>query len=100
MATKKTTLDPIKVKEKMLKASENENFEVALELREKLKMLEKLESRVITSLSTLVDYDVFNLTISGEFSAMCVLNIRGGKLQGIQTFDILAFLEEKDERIV
>ena len=34
------------LKEKMLIASQNENFEVALELREKLKMLEKLESRV------------------------------------------------------
>ncbi len=84
------------LKEKMMIASENENFEVALELREKLKMLEKLESRVITSLGSLVDYDVFNLITSGEFSAMCVLNIRGGKLQGIQTFDILNFLEEKE----
>ena len=84
------------LKQKMMVASENENFEVALELREKLKMLEKLESRVITSLGLLVDYDVFNLITSGEFSAMCVLNIRGGKLQGIQTFDILAFLEEKE----
>lgn len=84
------------LKEKMLSASENENFEVALELRDKLKMLEKLESRVITSLGNLVDYDVLNLITSGEFSAMCVLNIRGGKLQGIQTFDILNFLEEKE----
>ena len=84
------------LKEKMLIASENENFEVALELREKLKMLEKLESRVITSLGSLVDYDVFNLITSGEFSAMCVLNIRGGKLQGIQTFDILNFLSEEE----
>ncbi len=84
------------LKQKMMIASENENFEVALELREKLKMLEKLESRVITSLGSLVDYDVFNLITSGEFSAMCVLNIRGGKLQGIQTFDILNFLEEKE----
>ena len=84
------------LKQKMIVASENENFEVALELREKLKMLEKLESRVITSLGSLVDYDVFNLITSGEFSAMCVLNIRGGKLQGIQTFDILNFLSEEE----
>ncbi len=84
------------LREKMEVASKNENFEVALELRDKLKMLEKLESRVITSLGSLVDYDVFNLITSGEFSAMCVLNIRGGKLQGIQTFDILNFLEEKE----
>ena len=84
------------LKQKMLIASQNENFEVALELREKLKMIEKLESRVITSLGSLVDYDVFNLVTSGEFSAMCMLVIRGGKLQGVQTFDILNYLDETE----
>ena len=84
------------LKQKMMFASANENYEVALQLRDKLKMLEKLESRVITSLGSLVDYDVFNLITSGEFSAMCVLNIRGGKLQGIQTHDILNYLDENE----
>ena len=84
------------LKQKMMVASANENYEVALQLRDKLKMLEKLESRVITSLGSLVDYDVFNLITSGEFSAMCVLNIRGGKLQGIQTHDILNYLDENE----
>ena len=84
------------LKDKMMLASENENYEVALQLRDKLKMLEKLESRVITSLGSLVDYDVFNLITSGEFSAMCVLSIRGGKLQGIETFDILNYLEKEE----
>jgi len=82
--------------EKMMIAANNENYEVALNLREKLKMLDKLQSKVITSLGSLVDYDVFNLITSGEFSAMCMLHIRGGKLQGIQTFDILNFLDEKE----
>lgn len=84
------------LKEKMLIASQNENYEVALQLREKLKMIEKLDSRVITSLGSLVDYDVFNLITSGEFSAMCMLVIRGGKLQGVQTFDILNYLDETE----
>ena len=81
---------------KMEMASKNENFETALLLRDRLKMLEKLKSRVITSLGSLVDYDVFNLVTSGEFSAMCVLNIRGGKLQGVRTFDILNYLNESE----
>lgn len=82
------------LKQKMEVASKNENFETALLIRDRLKMLEKLKSNVITSLGSLVDYDVFNLATSGEFSAMCVLSIRGGKLQGVQTFDILNFLDE------
>ncbi len=84
------------LKSKMEFASKNENFETALILRDRLKMLDKLKSRVITSLGSLVDYDVFNLVTSGEFSAMCVLNIRGGKLQGVRTFDILNYLDESE----
>lgn len=84
------------LKQKMQIASNNENYEVALQLREKLKMLEKLQSKVITSLGSLVDYDVFSLITSGEFSAMCMLVIRGGKLQGVQTFDILNYLDETE----
>lgn len=82
--------------EKMQLASANENFEVALQLRDRLKMLEKMKSKVITSLGTLVDYDVFKLVTSGDFSAMCVLAVRSGKLQGIQTFDILSYLDEAE----
>mgnify|MGYP005762402329 FL=1 len=84
------------LRSKMVLASKNENFETALILRDRLKMLDKLKSRVITSLGSLVDYDVFNLVTSGEFSAMCVLNIRGGKLQGVRTFDILNYLNESE----
>ena len=82
--------------QKMQLASENQNYETALQLRDRLTMLNKMKDKVITSLGSLVDYDVFSLTTSGEFSAMCVLVVRGGKLQGVQTFDILNFLN-KDE---
>lgn len=82
--------------EKMSTASANENYEVALQIRDRLKMLEKMKAKVITSLGSLVDYDVFKLATSGDFSAMCVLAVRGGKLQGIQTFDILSFLDEAE----
>ena len=82
------------LKTKMQAASNMQNYEVALQLRDRLKMLEKLQSRVITSLGSLVDYDVFKLSTSGEFSAMCVLSIRGGKLQSVETFDILNYIDE------
>lgn len=82
--------------DKMMIASINENFETALLLRDRIKILDKFKARVITSLVSLVDYDVFSLKTSGEFSAMCVLNIRGGKLQGVTTYDILNYLEENE----
>ncbi len=84
------------LKTKMQTASDMQNYEVALQLRDRLKMLEKLQSKVITSLGSLVDYDVFKLSTVGEFSAMCVLGIRGGKLQSVETFDILNYLDEME----
>lgn len=77
------------LQEKMQNASMVENFELALQLRDKLKMLDRLKSKVITQIAKDVDYDVFNMATNGEFSAMCVMNIRGGKIQGIQSFDII-----------
>ena len=82
--------------DKMMMASKMENFETALEIRDRLKMLDKMKSSVITSLGSLVDYDVFNLVTNGEYSAMCVMNVRGGKLQGVMTYDILNYLEESE----
>lgn len=81
------------LQQKMLQASASENYETAIKLRDRILSLNKMKARVITSLGTLVDYDVFNLKTAGEFSAMCVLNIRGGKLQGVETFDILNYFE-------
>lgn len=77
------------LKEKMISASNAENYEMAMNLRDKLKMLDRLKSRVVTQIAKDVDYDVFCMSTSGEFSAMCVMNIRGGKMQGIQSFDII-----------
>ena len=84
------------LKQKMEVASNSQNYETALLLRDRLKMLDKMKDKVITSLGSLVDYDVFNLTTSGDFSAMCVLVVRGGKLQGVQTFDILNYLDKTE----
>ena len=82
------------LQDKMQIASKAENFEIALQLRDKLKMLERLKSKVVTQIARDVDYDVFCLSGNGEFYAMCVMIIRGGKIQGIQSFDIINCLTE------
>ena len=84
------------LEERMNKAAQAENYEIALQARNKLTTLKNLQSKVLTSLGSLVNYDVFNLITNGDFSAMCMLAIRGGKLQGIQTYDILQFLSEEE----
>ncbi|MBQ8430864.1 MAG: excinuclease ABC subunit UvrC, partial [Clostridia bacterium] len=82
------------LKQKMMVASNAENFETALELRNKLKMLDRLKNRIATQIAKDVDYDVFALCENGEFSAMCVIIIRAGKVQGIQSFDIINCSQE------
>ena len=84
------------LEERMNKAAQSENYEIALQARNKLTTLKNLQSKVLTSLGSLVNYDVFNLITNGDFSVMCMLAIRGGKLQGIQTYDILQFLSEEE----
>ena len=49
---------------------------------------------VISVLSAVAAEFVFKLVTNGEFSAMCVLGIRGGKLQAIETYDILNYFDE------
>lgn len=81
---------------KMEVSAKAENFETALMLRDKIKMLDRLKERVVMQLRQEIDLDVFNLATNGELSAMCVMVIRGGKVQGVQSFDILNFVEKNE----
>ncbi len=83
---------------KMEISAKAENFETALILRDKIKMLERLKDKVITQLRQDIDIDVFNMCTNGDLSAICVVVIRGGKMQGVQTYDILNYVE-RDEAI-
>lgn len=84
------------LKEKMMKASKSENFETALKLRDMLKVLERLKSKIITQLRTDANYDVFAFETIGSLSALCLIVVRGGKMLGVRTFDILNFINETE----
>ena len=70
------------LKEKMLSAAAGENFELALDYRNKIEMLSKLESRRITSLSNFLDADIIAYTTNNLYSAINVLITRKGVMQG------------------
>ena len=74
------------LKRKMQSASENENFELALEYRNKLAMLSKLEDKRITSLSNFIDADIIAYASNGMYSAVNVLVTRKGIMQGGDSF--------------
>jgi excinuclease ABC subunit C len=74
------------LKEKMLTASENENFERAIELRECLKMIERLKQRVVANLPKDVDKDVFAYHTDGLNGVVTVVVVRAGKILGVANF--------------
>ena len=70
------------LKERMLAAAAGENFELALDYRNKIEMLSRLEARRITSLSNFLDADIIAYTTNNLYSAVNVLITRKGVMQG------------------
>lgn len=71
---------------KMLSAAENENFELALDYKNKLGMLSKLEAKRITSLNKAIDADIIAYATNDLYSAVNVLVTRKGIMQGGSNF--------------
>ncbi len=74
------------LKEKMLAFAENEEFELAMEYREKLNMLSKLKLKRITSLNRAINADIVALKTNYLYSAVNVLVTRSGIMQGGSNF--------------
>lgn len=74
------------LQQKMLRFAENEEFELAMEYREKLQMLSKLKLKRITSLNRALNADVVALKTNFLYSAVNVLITRSGIMQGGSNF--------------
>lgn len=74
------------LKRKMASAAEKENFELALDYKNKLQMLSKLEAKRITSLNRYIDADVIAYATNDLYSAVNVLVTRKGIMQGGSSF--------------
>ena len=87
------------LREKMLKFSMLEEFELAMNYRDKLKMLEKIKLKRITSLNKFVDIDVLAVATNGVYSSASILFTRGGRMQGGKNFALEDASETNGERI-
>ncbi len=74
------------LKEKMLCASENEEFELALKYRENLSALEKIKLKRITSLNKFLNADVIAYRANGIYSTVNLLIVRNGRMLGGKNF--------------
>ena len=70
------------LKERMISAAENEEFELAIKYKEALSSLDKLKLRKVTSLNKFIDADVIAYKENGVYSAVNVLIVRSGRMSG------------------
>lgn len=74
------------LKEKMLKASENLDFELAARLRDRIRGIEKSREKQKVVSSTYKNQDVFSMAMSGEKACISLLMFRDGKLSDKKNF--------------
>ena len=74
------------LREKMLRFAEQEEFELAMQYREKLNMLSKLKLKRITSLNRAINADIIALKTNYLYSSVNVLVTRSGIMQGSSNF--------------
>ncbi len=74
--------------ERMMKFSEEENYEVALNYRNKLKVLDKIVRKQVSALPKDFNLDIFAFESNGIISAVNMLVVRAGKLVGGENFTV------------
>ena len=74
------------LKQKMLDASEKEEFELALKYRDNLNSLEKIKLKRITSLNKFINADVIAYKSNGIYSTISLLIVRSGRMLGGKNF--------------
>lgn len=87
------------LKSKMERFSELEEYELAIGMREKLKMLDKIREKKITALSRDLSADVIAVATDNIYSAVNVLFTRSGIMQGGKSFSTDALSEGVSETL-
>lgn len=85
------------LREKMLRFAEEEEFELAMDYRNKIDMLANLRLKRITSMPRNVDADIWAFASNGLYACASVLITRGGIMQGERNFSLEAGAGEREE---
>lgn len=83
--------------EKMKAFAAAEEFELAMEYRDKIAMLSKLKLRRITSMPKDVDADIWAFESNGLYAAVSLLVTRKGVMQGSRNFPLEEGADERQE---
>lgn len=78
----------IALTEKMQALSENEQYESAAGIRDKLIMIDKMNVDKVAAMPKKVDIDVFAYHTDGKFGAVSMLVVREGNMSGVKSFAV------------
>ncbi len=88
------------LQERMEKFAEREEFELALEYRDRISMLSKLGLRRITAMPRDVEADIWAFFSNGLYAALSLLVVRCGIMQGSRNFSLEEGAGERGERFL
>ncbi|MBQ7602748.1 MAG: excinuclease ABC subunit UvrC [Clostridia bacterium] len=77
------------LQQKMEKFAALEQYETAMNYRNKLRMLDRIGSHTIAFLPNTADLDVFAYASNGNTACIAVLSVRGGRSVGVECFHLL-----------
>ena len=75
--------------ERMMQCAEVEQFERAIVYKNNLKVIEKINEKQVSNLSSLVDADVFGFDNNEHSAVVTVLVVRAGKMVGLTNYNVL-----------
>jgi len=86
------------IKQQMLAAADNLEFELAASLRDRLSAVEALSQKQLVTAGTLADMDVIGYAESGNKACFAVLHFSGGNLLD-KDYEILSLPDDKSEAV-
>jgi len=96
-------MDPKQVeilRDRMLQASEAENFELAARLRDNIEALETVLEKSTIVFSDLTDADLFGIAHDELAATISLFSVRGGRIRGVRAWTMDKELEQTLEELV
>jgi excinuclease ABC subunit C len=96
-------MDPQQVeilREKMLLASKNENFELAARLRDNIEALETVLEKSTVVFSDLTDADLFGIAHDELAATISLFSVRGGRIRGVRAWTMDKELDQNLDDLV
>lgn len=96
-------MDPEQVailRERMLQASKNENFELAARLRDNIEALETVLEKSTVVFSDLTDADLFGIAHDELAATISLFSVRGGRIRGVRAWTMDKELDQSLDELV